>query len=109
MQELGQILSKTAGITDQKVIEHVFKLADTQQKGLLSYDQFLEIIRHWKQKVFSILFGVILWSVKDLSIVFCEICLFRECLMADCKRAFLKPVVYLFFFIACDSFFSGYF
>lgn len=46
MQELGQILSKTAGITDQKVIEHVFKLADTQQKGLLSYDQFLEIIRH---------------------------------------------------------------
>lgn len=70
MQELGQILSKTAGITDQKVIEHVFKLADTQQKGLLSYDQFLEIIRHWKQKVFSILFGVILWSVEDLSIFF---------------------------------------
>jgi Ca2+-binding EF-hand superfamily protein len=44
-EELGQILSTTAGITDQKIIEHVFKLADTQQRGLLSYDQFLELIR----------------------------------------------------------------
>ncbi|KAI6177322.1 EF hand [Aphelenchoides bicaudatus] len=45
LEELGQILSSTAGITDQEIINHVFKLADSEGKGLLSYDQFLQLIR----------------------------------------------------------------
>lgn len=45
VEELGQILSTTAGISDQKVINYVFALADKNETGLINKEQFFDIIR----------------------------------------------------------------
>ncbi|KAI6233756.1 EF hand [Aphelenchoides fujianensis] len=45
LDELGQILSSTAGISDKNIVRHVFQTTDSDNDGLINFDQFLELMR----------------------------------------------------------------
>ncbi|KAI6189159.1 hypothetical protein M3Y98_00432700 [Aphelenchoides besseyi] len=42
---LSEILSNTAGISDQNIVRHVFQITDTNNDGLINFEQFLELMR----------------------------------------------------------------